>query len=200
MTRHPHVHQPGKSLSPAVNPDQSEKSYRQKPEKPAPNHQRQSPDLSDLLKEVEAHFNRLREELHAAKNQLRQSSLSAKPADTLPAETGKEVAKLREENARLTETVRVLRETLNDLASQNFDQAVSRKADTEAPVTDPVEQYKSLLTLRLREQIVNFQTLNRENHVDGIPLLLDNILHTLQESGIDLENIEPPPPQARRRY
>jgi len=100
----------------------------------------------------------------------------------------------------LTETVRVLRETLNDLASQNFDQAVSRKADTEEPVTDPVEQYKALLTLRLREQIVNFQTLNRENHTDGIPLLLDNILRTLQESGIDLENIEPPPPQVRRRY
>ena len=57
-------------------------------------------------------------------------------------------------------------ETLNDLASQNFDQAVSSKADTEAPVTDPVEQYKALLTLRLREQIVNFQTLNRENHTD----------------------------------
>ena len=198
--RHSQVHQPGKSPSPAVNPNQSEKSYRQKPEKALPNHQRPIPDLSDLLKEVEAQFNYLREELQTAKNQLRQSHLPAKQTDTHSPETVKEVGKLREENARLTETVRVLRETLNDLASQNFDQAVSRKADTEAPVTDPVEQYKALLTLRLREQIVNFQTLNRENHADGIPLLLDNILRTLQESGIDLENIEPPPPQARRRY
>ena len=198
--RHSQTHQPGKPQSLAVNPNQSEKSYRQKPEKPLPNHQRPIPDLSDLLKEVEANFNYLREELQTAKNQLRQSHLPAKPADTHSPETGKEVGKLREENARLTETVRVLRETLNDLASQNFDQAVSRKADTEAPVTDPVEQYKALLTLRLREQIVNFQTLNRENHTDGIPLLLDNILRTLQESGIDLENIEPPPPQVRRRY
>jgi hypothetical protein len=198
--RHSQVHQPGRSQSPAVNPNQSEKLYQQKPEKPLPNHQRRIPDLSDLLKEVEAHFIHLREELQTAKNQLRQSHLPAKQADTHSPETGKELGKLREENARLTETVRVLRETLNDLASQNFDQAVSRKADTEAPVTDPVEQYKALLTLRLREQIVNFQTLNRENHTDGIPLLLDNILRTLQESGIDLENIEPPPPQARRRY
>ena len=115
-------------------------------------------------------------------------------------ETGKEVGKLREENARLTETVTALRETLSDLASENFDQAVSRRIDTGEPVTDPVEQYKSLLTLRIREQIVNFQTLNRENNVDALPLLLDNILRTLQESGIDLENIETPPPQARRRY
>lgn len=198
--RHSQVHQPGKSPSPAVNPNQSEKSYRQKPEKALPNRQRPIPDLSDLLKEVEAQFNYLREELQTAKNQLRQSHLPAKQTDMHSPEMVKEVGKLREENARLTETVRVLRETLNDLASQNFDQAVSRKADTEAPVTDPVEQYKALLTLRLREQIVNFQTLNRENHADGIPLLLDNILRTLQESGIDLENIEPPPPQARRRY
>lgn len=198
--RHSQTHQPGRPQSLAVNPNQSEKSYRQKPEKPLANHQRPIPDLSELLKEVEASFNYLREELQTAKHQLRQSHLAAKPADTHSPEAGKEVGKLREENARLTETVRLLRETLNDLASQNFDQAVSRKADTEAPVTDPVEQYKALLTLRLREQIVNFQTLNRENHTDGIPLLLDNILRTLQESGIDLENIEPPPPQVRRRY
>lgn len=198
--RHPQAHQQGKSLSPVGNPDQSEKSYRQRSEKPAPNHQRPSPDLSDLLKEVESQFNYLREELQAAKNQLRQSNLPAKQADPHATEAGKEVAKLREENARLTETVRALRETLNDLASQNFDQAVSRKADTEEPLIDPVDQYKSLLTLKLREQIVDFQTLNRENHIDGIPLLLDNLLRTLQENGIDLENIEAPPPKARRRY
>jgi hypothetical protein len=198
--RHPQGHQPGKSLPAVVNPDQSEKSYRQRHEKPAPNHQRPIPDLSDLLKEVELHFNHLREELQAAKNQLRQSNLPAKQADLHSTEVGKEVGKLREENTRLTETVRALRETLNDLASQNFDLAVSRKADTEAPVTDPVEQYKSFLTLKLREQIVNFQTLKRENHIDGIPLLLDNLLRTLQECGIDMENIEPPPPKARRRY
>ncbi len=199
--RHPQqAHHSGKFPSQTGGPDQSEKSYRQKPDKPVPNHHRSTPDFSDLLKEIEAHFNYLREDLQAAKNQLRQVNLPGRQADTASPETIKEVEKLREENARLTESIKVLRETLNDLASQNFDQAVSCKADTEAPVTDPVEQYKSLLTLRLREQIVNFQTLNRENHIDGIPLLLDNLLRTLQESGIDLENIEPPPPQARRRY
>jgi hypothetical protein len=107
---------------------------------------------------------------------------------------------LREENVRLNETVTELRETLSELANENFNQAVSRKADTDEPVTDPVEQYKSLLTLRVREQIVSFQTLNPDNRADGLPLLLDNILHTLQESGIDLTGIEAPPPSARRRY
>src|SRR5208283_1185408 len=71
--RHSQTHQPGKPQSLAVNPNQAEKSYRQKPEKPLSNHQRPIPDLADLLKEVEAHFNYLRAELQTAKNQLRQS-------------------------------------------------------------------------------------------------------------------------------
>ena len=64
----------------------------------------------------------------------------------------------------------------------------------------PLSNISLFLTLRVREQIVNFQTLNREQNVDALPLLLDNILRTLQESGIDLENIETPPPLARRKY
>jgi len=199
-TRHAELHQPGKPPAPAPGPSRPEKLQHQRQEKPAPTYHRPGAELSDLLKQIEAQFNSLREELQTAKHQLRQSHQPARQAGAHSIETDKELGKLREENARLTETVRALRETLNDLASQNFDQAVSRKADTEAPVTDPVDQYKSLLTLRLREQIVNFQTLNRENHIDGLPLLLDNILHTLQENGIDLENIEAPPAQARRRY
>ena len=193
-------HQSGQPSVPAPGPSRPEKLQRHRPEKAVSTHHRPGQELSDLLKQIEAQFSYLREELQTAKHQLRQSHQPARQAETHSVEAGKEVGKLREENARLTESVRALRETLNDLASQNFDQAVSRKADTEAPVTDPVDQYKSLLTLRLREQIVNFQTLNRENHIDGLPLLLDNILRTLQENGIDLENIEAPPPQARRRY
>jgi hypothetical protein len=152
------------------------------------------------LKQIQTQFEILREELQSARNQLLRSNSPAKQGEGPGHETNKEFNKLREENARLTETVFALRETLSDLASRNFDEAVSRKADTEEPVTDPVEQYKSLLTLRVREQIVNFQTLNREQNVDALPLLLDNILRTMQESGIDLENIETPPPLARRKY
>jgi predicted nuclease with TOPRIM domain len=157
-------------------------------------------EFADLLKQIKAQFDDLREELQSARNQLRQAHQPVKQGEMQGRETSKEVGKLREENARLTETVTALRETLSDLASANFDQAVSRRADSEAPVTDPVEQYRSLVTLRIREQIVNFHILNPENNVDGLPLLLDNILRTLQESGIDLENIESPPPQARRKY
>jgi hypothetical protein len=198
--RHGELHQSGQPSTPVPGPGRPEKLHRQRQEKPAPTHHKPGLELPDLLKQIEAQFNYLREELQTAKHQLRQSHQPVRPADAHSVEAGKEIGKLREENARLTESVRALRETLSDLASQNFDQAVSRKADTEAPVTDPVDQYKSLLTLRLREQIVNFQAVNRGNDVDGLPLLLDNILHTLQESGIDLENIEAPPPQARRRY
>jgi hypothetical protein len=193
-------HQQTKPQATGPGENRHERLHRQRSEKPPPHPQKPGVEVSDLLKQIQAQFDELREELQTARNQLRQSHQPSKHGEVHATETSKEVGKLREENARLTETVAALRETLSDLASENFDHAVSRRADTGAPVTDPVDQYKSFLTLRVREQIVNFHSLNRENNVDGLPLLLDNILRTLQESGINLENIETPPPQVRRRY
>ncbi|MEA3162706.1 MAG: hypothetical protein QOE88_524 [Verrucomicrobiota bacterium] len=193
-------HQQGRPQAPAPGENRHEKSHRQRLEKPPPHHQKSGVEVPELLKQLQAQFEDLREELQSAKNQLRQSHQPARQGEVQTVETNREAAKLREENQRLTETVAALRETLSDLASDNFDQAISRKADSGAPMTDPVDQYKSFLTLKVREQIVNIQTLNRENNVDALPLLLDNILRTLQENGIDLENIETPPPLARRKY
>jgi hypothetical protein len=193
-------HQRIKSQATATGDNRHERSHRQRLERGPLHAQKADLEFADLLKQIQAQFEDLREELQSARNQLRQAHQPLRQGEMQGIETSKEVGKLREENARLTETVTTLRETLSDLASANFDQAVSRKADSEAPVTDPVEQYRSLLTLRIREQIVNFHVLNPENNVDGLPLLLDNILRTLQTSGIDLENIEAPPPLARRKF
>jgi hypothetical protein len=205
--QHPHPQnrrrpqqQQGRSQPTGPSENRHEKSPRQRLERSAQNVQNAGADVSDLLKQIQAQFNDLRVELQTARNQAQRAYQPPKQVEVHGIETNKEFGKLREENERLAETVSALRETLSDLASKNFDEAVSRKADTGEPVTDPVEQYKSLLTLRVREQIVNFQSLNREQNVDALPLLLDNILRTLQESGIDLENIETPPPQARRKY
>jgi hypothetical protein len=199
--RRPPEHQAPRPRPLSSGENRHEKSHRQKHEKPLGQQQKSSSaDLSDLLKQIQTRYNNLRDELQTARNQIRQSQLSPKQGEPLAVENSKEIGKLREENARLTEIVASLRETLSELASDNFDEAVSRKADTEQPVTDPVEQFKSLLSLKVREQIVNFQGLNRENHVDGLPLLLDNVLRTLQENGIDLENLEKPPPEVRRKY
>jgi hypothetical protein len=194
----------GRSQPAGHSDNRSDRSHRQRMEKPPTQHQKPPKtnfDLSELLKQVQSQFNDLREELDIARSHLRQSNQSSRQVDAHPIDASHGIGALREENARLTETVSSLREALSDLASENFDQAVSRRADSGEPVTDPVEQYKSFLTLKVREQIVNFHTLNPENNVDGLPLLLDNILRTLQECGIDLQNIEaPPPPQARRKY
>jgi hypothetical protein len=193
----------GRSQPAGHGDNRPERSHRQRLEKPLIQHQKPQKtnfDLSELLKQVQSQFNDLREELDLARSHLRQSNQSTRQVDVHTIEASHGIGALREENARLTETVSSLREALSDLASENFDQAVSRRADSGEPVTDPVEQYKSFLTLKVREQIVNFHTLNPENNVDGLPLLLDNILRTLQECGIDLQNIEAPPPQARRKY
>ena len=204
----PQQQQPYPKRSPCsgIPPNQEQNSRQQRSkgqrqEKPAPQSQRRGSDISDLLKQIESQFRDLRTELQTVKNQLKQTPSQPKQRDSAPYKgSNREIAELREENAQLAETVRQLRETLSELAAEDFEEAISRKADTNAPVTDPLEQYKSLLTLRLREQIVNFQELNWEKHVDGLPLLLDNLLHTLQENDIDLTNIEAPSPPVKRRY
>lgn len=175
-------------------------SQRQKSEKTHSPHKKAIPDVTELLRHLQSHFNDLRDELQRARKQLERAQPAHRPADAHPTESSKELSKLRDENAQLNTTITQLRETLSELADDNFNEAVSRKADTDEPVTDPVEQYKSLLTLRLREQIKNFQALNPHSHSDGLPLLLDNVFRTLQESGIDLTNIEAQPPPVRRRY
>jgi hypothetical protein len=198
QTGHQERHHIAKKQQPDLG--RRDRSQRQRPEKPPSQHQKSIPDVGELLRHLQAHFNDLRDELQTVRKQLERAQPSSRQAGAHSIESGKELAALRDENVRLNETVTQLRETLSELANENFNQAVSRKADTDEPVTDPVEQYKSLLTLRVREQIVSFQTLNPDNRADGLPLLLDNILRTLQESGIDLTSIEAPPPSARRRY
>jgi hypothetical protein len=196
-TEHPHA----QSRAGRGDEDRHDRQTRRKAGKAPVQHPKtSSPDINELLKEIQIRFSELRNELQSARNQLRQSQQAPKQEGGGAFEQGKEVGKLREENARLNETVASLRQTLGELANDNFEKAVSRRADSSEPMTDPVEQFKSLLTLRVREQIVNFKALNRENHVDGLPLLLDNILRTLQENGIDLENLQIPPPEVRRKY
>ena len=163
----------------------------------------QKSDIAHLLKQLEAQFHSLRNDLHAAKNQLRQAQHNPKQLRKLPSReepTQDEIDKLREENVKLSETVKQLQETLSELANEDFDHAVSRRADTNEPVTDPLEQFKSLLGLRLRERLAEFQRLNPQQHVDGLPLLLETLLQTLQENGIDLSNLETPEIEAKRRY
>jgi hypothetical protein len=201
--RHPMGHQQrhhAAAKTQQVELGQRDRSQRQRLEKSPASRQKSIPDVTELLRHLQAHFNDLRDELQTVRKQLERAQPAPKQTGTHSIEAGKELVALRDENARLNETVTQLRETLSDLANDNFNEAVSRKADTEEPVTDPVEQYKSLLTLRVREQIVSFQTLNPDSRADGLPLLLDNILRTLQESGIDLTNIDAPPPPVRRRY
>lgn len=167
------------------------------PQKPAA---KENLAISDLLRQVEHRFEQVKGELQAARQQLR--NLTPVNGSTGGGSGGhsSELHKLREENSRLAEKIQQLRGTLDELAADRFDVAISRRADTEQPDNDPLSQYQSLLTLKLREEIMRFQALNRENHLDGLPLLLENVINVLEAHGIDLSNIQPPPAPAKRRY
>jgi predicted house-cleaning noncanonical NTP pyrophosphatase (MazG superfamily) len=156
--------------------------------------------ISELLRQIEHRFEQVKAELQATRQQLRNVATANGSAGGGAATHSPELHKLREENARLTEKIEQLRGTLDELAADRFDVAISRRADTEQPDDDPLSQYQSLLTLKLREEIMKFQALNRENHLDGLPLLLENVINVLEAHGIDLSNIQPPPPPAKRRY
>jgi hypothetical protein len=170
-----------------------------RPEKAPPRPVKESGgSVSDLLRQIEHQFEQIRGELQAARQQLRTSKPAGNGAG--PSTGGGESAKLRQENVRLTEEVQLLRETLHDLSNNDFEVAVSRRADTEDPEQDPLSQYKALLTLRLRDEITNFQMVNRDQHIDGLPLLLETIVNTLEVHGINLSDLPPPPPPAKRRY
>lgn len=160
----------------------------------------QAGEVTNLLRQVEARFHDLQSDLTAARRQLRRSRQERPPAELVRGTESADLDKLREENARLTETVNQLRRTLSELADRSFDEAISGKADTDSPMTDPTARFKSLLTVRLREAITNYQALNRENRPDGLPLLLESIFLVLEESGLNLSGIEAPPAAVRRRY
>jgi hypothetical protein len=154
-------------------------------------------DIPELLGQLEVQFHQLKSELQTVKDQLKQNHPRKAEAPIPPS---KEVDKLRQDNQRLAGMIEELRTTLRDLTEKDFEHAVSRRADTETPVTDPLEQFKSLLSLRLRDQITNFQAINRERHIDALPVLLENLLTTLEQHGIDLSSIEEVPAPARKRF
>jgi hypothetical protein len=187
-------------LAPAIDQRRLPKPKADGKEKPALAARQPASEVTDLLRQIETRFHDLQSDLTTARHQLRQSRQESRPTGAVHGTEITELDKLREENARLTETVHQLRRTLNELADRSFDEAISRKADTDSPMTDPTAQFKSFLTVRLREAITNFQALNRENRPDGLPLLLESVFQVLEENGLNLSAIEAPPATVRRRY
>ena len=155
--------------------------------------------VHDLLKQIEEKFARLRTEVLTLRRQARGRAPAA-PHNIPRPSSEAELARLQQENERLAQTVSELRQTLNQLASSDFDHAISQRVDSEQPVTDRLAQFQSLLSLRLRETIAEFQAVNRENKLEALPLLFENIFEVLEQSGIHVSEIETAAPPARRRY
>jgi hypothetical protein len=155
--------------------------------------------VHDLLKQIEERFTRLRTEVLTLRQQAKGRTPAA-PHNVTPASSEAELVRLQQENERLAQTVSELRQTLNQLASADFDHAISQRADSAEPVTDRVVQFQSLLSLRLRETITEFQNVNRENKLEALPLLFENIFDVLEQSGVHVSEIESAAPPVRRRY
>ncbi len=177
---------------------------RPSPKEHQPRKSVEAGELAPLLRGIERLFGDLKRELAESRERLQRQRLPearTKLVARLPSPASDdEVRALREQNAMLTENIAQLRRTLNELAEERFTEAVSREADTNSPVSDPTAQFKSYLQAQLRDELAKHKTVNPDNRPHGVPLLLENIFHVLEENGIDLSNIAEPPSIARRRY
>lgn len=136
-------------------------------------------DLSRSLREIEAYVAQLQTELQQARAAARAPSSrgSVRPAgDTEETET------LRRHNARLEETVQELQSQLEELASDHQDRAAASGEAGE------VQQFKTLLGLKLAEDFADYKALCTEAEVvRRHPAdVLVHVVEVLQAEGIPL--------------
>lgn len=148
-------------------------------------------DLTGTLRQIEAHVQGLRNELNQAKVALRQKEKQPRAPKAPEDPTQQSAEELLRHNQQLVETVNELRQRLEELAADHEDMALSMKAGTEAPVTDPLQQFKTLLGIKLAEDYAEFEALGKEppDEVfrEHYRLLIEDMFKILKEHGLRFE-------------
>ncbi len=170
-------------------PVQESRGNRPQPQKPSS----AGFDLVAALRQIEAHVQSLRAELHQAKTDARRREPSPRRGQretfSEPGQAGgPEVEELQRHNRQLEETVAELRHRLEDLAAHHEDVAVSMGAHEDKPVTDEKEQFKTLLGLKLQKDHAEFMTLAKEppDEVfrEHYRMLLEDVFGILEAQGV----------------
>jgi hypothetical protein len=155
-------------------------------------------DLSQALRQIEAHVTGLRRELYEAKNVLRKrEERSSRPRGGVEAGALRlpEAEELQRHNAQLEQTVIELRQQLEDLASHHEDQAAAMQAHGEERIESETEQFKRLLGIKLRESFAEFQSLRTQSADDVVRQhfgeMLGEVFGILEKQGVPLMDDEP---------
>lgn len=131
-------------------------------------------DLTQALRQIEAHVTGLRRELRDAQTSLRNQQREERPAargrsdrrgyrETAEPASSAELEELRRHNSQLEETATELRRQLEDLANDHEDHATAMGAHGGEPAPEnEAEKLKALLGIKLRDLFAEFQTLRTE--------------------------------------
>jgi len=168
-------------------------------------------DLHQALRQIETHVAGLRRELFETQTVLRrrdEKSSQSRGAhhqpqhfarSAAPEISATEIDELRRHNARLEETVADLRQQLEELASDHEDLAAARGAhaahdaresEQPPPEKNETEQFKTLLSIKLRDLFAEFKALRAEPLDDVIRQhfgeMLEEVFNVLAKQGVAL--------------
>ncbi len=153
-------------------------------------------NLVDSLRQIEAHVASLRTELSTAQSKLKQRDddggrkerrpIERATATVIPGEpTPEELARL---NVQLEARIMELQQRLEELGADSEDRAASMGAHGEQKVTDADQQLRTLLGLKLQEDLADFLALENESTSVVVQQhyrsLLGHIFEVLKAEGI----------------
>jgi hypothetical protein len=128
---------------------------------------RQTFNLSETLRQIEAHVQSLRTELSTAQAKLRQREDDSrrerrtdKPVPLPGAPSNEELTRL---NLQLEARITELQARVEEISKDAEDRAASLGAHTEGPAPDPDQQLRVLLGLKLQEDYADFLALENES-------------------------------------
>ncbi len=114
-------------------------------------------DLGRTLREIETYVARLRSELQQAQVAARRREPGAGRQRGRPAEPVEDMDELRRYNQQLEEQNEELRRRFEELASDHEDRAAIIE------ISDTLEQFKTLLGLKLKEDFADYTAIGRES-------------------------------------
>ena len=139
-------------------------------------------DLTRSLREIESYVVRLRSELQQAQVASRRREPERHRTRVQPSGSPEELDELRRHNQQLEEQNEDLRRRIEELASDHEDRAATLE------INDTLEQFKSYLGLRLKEDFADYNAISRESLNEVVRRhafeILGRIFSLLQSEGV----------------
>jgi len=155
-------------------------------------------NVSEVLRQVEAHIAWLRAELQSAQSKLREETkqprrgrASERVAEVT--EGGATLEELTRTNLQLETRIAELQTRIDDLLADAEDRAASMRTDTGETAASQDAQLRKLLALKLQESFADFSALERESPSVVVQQhyrsLLQEVFSVLRQEGVHLEGL-----------